>query len=77
MAEASAAGAAKIHCRPKANVGIEVLENIDVGHSVVGEGGMSGRNEQRKLGTTRGSPRRSRTAKAHRDVPTSGTDGAD
>jgi hypothetical protein len=30
------------------------------------EGGMSGRNEQRKLGTTRGSPRRSRTAKASR-----------
>ena len=50
----------------KANVGIEVLENIDVGLTVVGEGGMSGRNEQRKLGTTRGSPRRSRTAKASR-----------
>src|SRR4029450_8766630 len=32
----------------------------------VGEDGMSGRNEQRKLGTTRGSPRRSRTAKATR-----------
>ena len=30
------------------------------------EGGMSGRNEQRKPGTTRGSPRRSRTAKALR-----------
>jgi hypothetical protein len=28
------------------------------------EGGMSGRNGQRKLGTTRGSPRCSRTAKA-------------
>src|SRR6516225_12144250 len=28
------------------------------------EGGMPGRNGQRKLGTTRGSPRRSRTAKA-------------
>ena len=28
------------------------------------EDGMSGRNGQRKLGTTRGSPRRSRTAKA-------------
>jgi hypothetical protein len=27
---------------------------------------MSGRNSQRKLGTTRGSPRRSRTAKASR-----------
>jgi len=32
----------------------------------VREGGMSGRNEQRKPGTTRGSPRRSRTAKASR-----------
>src|SRR5437868_1601296 len=30
------------------------------------EGGMPGRNMQRKLGTTRGSPRRSRTAKASR-----------
>src|ERR1700751_4389483 len=30
------------------------------------EDGMSGRNSQRKLGTTRGSPRRSRTAKASR-----------
>jgi len=30
------------------------------------EGGMPGRNKQRKLGTTRGSPRRSRTAKASR-----------
>src|SRR3974390_3491958 len=32
----------------------------------VREDGMSGRNVQRKLGTTRGSPRRSRTAKASR-----------
>ncbi len=32
----------------------------------VREDGMSGRNEQRKPGTTRGSPRRSRTAKASR-----------
>ncbi|MFY9758357.1 MAG: hypothetical protein WAK37_20655, partial [Pseudolabrys sp.] len=30
----------------KANVVIEVLENIDVGLPVVGEGGMSGRNVQ-------------------------------
>src|SRR5215469_16225225 len=30
------------------------------------EGGMPGRNGQRKPGTTRGSPRRSRTAKASR-----------
>ena len=48
------------------HVGIEVLENIDVELPGVGEDGMSGRNEQRKLGTTRGSPRRSRTAKASR-----------
>src|ERR1700732_3208722 len=32
----------------------------------VREDGMSGRNEQRKLGTARRSPRRSRTAKASR-----------
>ena len=49
----------------KANVGIEVLD-IDVELPGVGEDGMSGRNVQRKLGTTRGSPRRSRTAKALR-----------
>jgi hypothetical protein len=30
----------------KANVGIEVLENIDVGLPGVGEDGMPGRNEQ-------------------------------
>src|SRR5207244_9774590 len=33
---------------------------------VVVEDGMSGRNGQRKLGTSRGSPRRSRTAKTSR-----------
>ena len=43
-----------------------LISGFDVGLSVVGEGGMSGRNVQRKLGTTRGSPRRSRTAKASR-----------
>src|SRR6516165_4332499 len=48
------------------HVGIEVLEHIDVGVPGVGEDGMPGRNEQRKPGTTRGSPRRSRTAKASR-----------
>jgi hypothetical protein len=32
----------------------------------VREDGMSGRSRQRKLGTSRGSPRRSRTAKASR-----------
>src|SRR6516164_333908 len=47
------------------HVGIEVLEHIDVVPGV-GEDGMPGRNEQRKPGTTRGSPRRSRTAKASR-----------
>ena len=48
------------------HVGIEVLEHIDVGVPGVGEDGMPGRNEQRKPGTARGSPRRSRTAKALR-----------
>ena len=48
------------------HVGIEILEHIDVGVPGVGEDGMPGRNVQRKLGTTRGSPRRSRTAKASR-----------
>jgi hypothetical protein len=42
------------------------LEHIDAGVPGVGEDGMPGRNVQRKLGTTRGSPRRSRTAKASR-----------
>src|SRR3984885_15290483 len=48
------------------HVGIEGLEHNDVGLPGVGEGGMPGRDGQRKLGTTRGSPRRSRTAKASR-----------
>ena len=48
------------------HVDIEVLEHIDVGLPGVGEDGMPRRNAQRKLGTTRGSPRRSRTAKASR-----------
>jgi hypothetical protein len=39
---------------------------FDVGLPGVGEDGMPGRNEQRKPGTARGSPRRSRTAKASR-----------
>jgi hypothetical protein len=42
------------------------LELIDVELLGVSEDGMSGRNEQRKPGTARGSPRRSRTAKALR-----------
>ena len=42
------------------------LERIDGELPGVGEDGMSGRNGQRKLGTTRGLPRRSRTAKASR-----------
>src|ERR1019366_5323953 len=48
------------------HVDIEGLEHIDVGLPGVGEDGMPGRNEQRKPGTARGSPRRSRTAKASR-----------
>ena len=48
------------------HVGIVNLD--DTMHELpgVGEGGMSARNVQRKLGTTRGSPRRSRTAKTSR-----------
>jgi hypothetical protein len=48
----------------KANVDTAALELIGVGLPGVVEGGMSGRNMQRKLGSARGSPRRSRTAKA-------------
>jgi hypothetical protein len=50
----------------KANVGIGELDEYD--SDLPGDigGGMPGRNVQRKLGTTRGSPRRSRTAKASR-----------
>ncbi len=46
--------------------GIDALELIDAGLPGVVEDGMSGRNEQRKPGTARGSPRRSRTAKSLR-----------
>jgi hypothetical protein len=42
------------------------LELIDVELPGVAEDGMSGKNGQRKPGTARGSPRRSRTAKASR-----------
>jgi hypothetical protein len=48
------------------HVGVEILEHIDVELPGVVEDGMSGRNGQRKPGTTRGSPRRSRTAKTSR-----------
>jgi hypothetical protein len=48
----------------KANVDIPALELMDVELPGVREDGMSGRNSQRKPGSTRGSPRRSRTAKA-------------
>ena len=48
------------------HVGIVNLDDTMYGLPEVVEGGMSGRNVQRKLGTTRGSPRRSRTAKASR-----------
>ena len=47
-------------------VDIAALELIDVELLGVVEDGMSGRNGQRKPGTARGSPRRSRTAKALR-----------
>jgi len=48
------------------HVDIEKLDKFDAELPEVREDGMSGRNVQRKLGTTRGSPRRSRTAKASR-----------
>jgi len=48
------------------HVDIVNLDDTMYGLPVVVEGGMSGRNVQRKLGTTRGSPRRSRTAKTSR-----------
>src|SRR5712671_3344491 len=48
------------------HVDIEKLDKFDAELSGVREDGMSGRNGQRKPGTTRGSPRRSRTAKASR-----------
>ena len=69
----------------KANVGIGELEEYD--SDLPGDigGGMPGRNVQRKLGTTRGSPRRSHSegiaykshSRRNRDVPASGADGAD
>jgi hypothetical protein len=48
------------------DVGIDVLDQTMFELPGVIEGGMPGRNGQRKPGTTRGSPRRSRTAKASR-----------
>ena len=48
------------------DVDIEKLDKFDAELPGVREDGMSGRNGQRKPGTTRGSPRRSRTAKASR-----------
>ena len=50
----------------KANVDIAALELSMIGLPGVVEDGMPGANEQRKPGTARGSPRRSRTAKASR-----------
>jgi len=48
----------------KANIDVAALELINVELPGVIEDGMSGRSVQRKPGTTRGLPRRSRTAKA-------------
>jgi hypothetical protein len=48
------------------DVGIDVLDHTMIELSGVIESGMPRRNGQRKPGTTRGSPRRSRTAKALR-----------
>src|SRR5258707_1025454 len=48
------------------HVDIDVLDQTMIELPGVREDGMLGRNGQRKPGTTRGSPRRSRTAKALR-----------
>src|SRR3979409_432363 len=48
------------------HVGIEKLDKFDAELPGVREDGSAGRNVERKLGTTRASPRRSRTAKASR-----------
>ena len=48
----------------KAKVGIEEMYEYDSDLPGDIEYGMSGRNPQQKLGNTRGSPKRSRTAKA-------------
>ena len=50
----------------KANVDIAVWTQTMIELPEVREDGMSGRNEQRKPGTARGSPMRSRIAKASR-----------
>ena len=52
--------------RVEDRVGIVKLDSAMFELSGDVEDGMSGRNSQRKLGTARGSPRRSRTAKASR-----------
>ena len=53
--------------RGEDRVGIAKFKlDCDVEIPGVVEDGMPGRNDQRKLGTTRGSPRRSRTAKTSR-----------
>src|SRR5262245_10500699 len=52
--------------RGEDHVVIATLDECDDELPGVGEDGMPGGNSQRKLGTTRGSPRRSRTAKASR-----------
>jgi hypothetical protein len=52
--------------RRKATLLVAKLDRLSRELLGVGEHGMSRRNGQRKLGSTRGSPRRSRTAKASR-----------
>src|SRR5271167_1627838 len=52
--------------RGEDRVGVVKIGQCDVELPGDAEDGMSGRNSQRKLGTARGSPRRSRTAKAPR-----------
>ena len=52
--------------RGEDRAGIVTLDSAMFGLTGDVEDGMSGMNSQRKLGTTRGSPRHSRTAKASR-----------
>jgi len=52
--------------RGEGHADIADLERTMIGLPGVPGDGMPGKNTQRKLGTTRGSPRRSRTAKASR-----------
>jgi hypothetical protein len=63
---AGVSGVSSRLARGEDRVGIVTLDSAMFELPGDAEDGMSGRNSQRKLGTARGSPRRSRTAKAPR-----------